>query len=92
MDGFLLGKQNVDLRYVEQLIDSEQTAYLGMLLKYAVEHLADGKRSIQDTAELLWKKIGEDGMGFVADRGRISGGYALPRKQEIYACLNRYRA
>lgn len=31
-------------------------------------------------------------MGFVADRGRISGGYALPRKQEIYACLNRYRA
>ena len=92
VDGFLLGKQNVDLRYVEQLIDSEQTAYLGMLLKYAVEHLSDGKRTISDTAEFLWKKITEDGMGFVADRGRISGGYALPRKQEIYACLNRYRA
>lgn len=92
VDGFLLGKQHVDLRYVEQLIDSEQTAYLGMLLKYAVEHLSDGKRTISDTAEFLWKKITEDGMGFVADRGRISGGYALPRKQEIYACLNRYRA
>lgn len=92
VDGFLLGKQHVDLRYVEQLIDSEQTAYLGMLLKYAVEHLSDGKRTISDTAEFLWKKIDEDGMGFVADRGRISGGYALPRKQEIYACLNRYRA
>ena len=92
VDGFLLGKQHVDLRYVEQLIDSEQTSYLGMLLKYAVEHLSDGKRTISDTAEFLWKKIDEDGMGFVADRGRISGGYALPRKQEIYACLNRYRA
>lgn len=92
VDGFLLGKQHVDLRYVEQLIDSEQTAYLGMLLKYAVEHLSDGKRTISDTAEFLWKKMDEDGMGFVADRGRISGGYALPRKQEIYACLNRYRA
>ena len=92
VDGFLLGKQHVDLRYVEQLIDSEQTAYLGMLLKYAVEHLSDGKRTISDTAEFLWKKIDEVGMGFVADRVRISGGYALPRKQEIYACLNRYRA
>lgn len=92
VDGFLLGKQHVDLRYVEQLIDSGQTAYLGMLLKYAVEHLSDGKRTISDTAEFLWKKMDEDGMGFVADRGRISGGYALPRKQEIYACLNRYRA
>lgn len=92
VDGFLLGKQHVDLRYVEQLIDSEQTAYLGMLLKYAVEHLSDGKKTISDTAEFLWKKVDEDGMGFVADRGRISGGYALPRKQEIYACLNRYRA
>ena len=77
VDGFLLGKQHVDLRYVEQLIDSEQTAYLGMLLKYAVEQLSDGKRTISDTAEFLWKKIDEDGMGFVADRGRISGGYAI---------------
>lgn len=38
-DGFAIGKQTVDLRYLEQLIDSEQTACLGMLLKYAVEHL-----------------------------------------------------
>lgn len=36
-DGFAIGKQTVDLRYLEQLIDSEQTACLGMLLKYAVE-------------------------------------------------------
>ena len=34
-DGFAIGKQTVDLRYLEQLIDSEQTACLGMLLKYA---------------------------------------------------------
>ena len=30
--GFLLGRQEVDLRYVEQLIDPEQTAALGLLL------------------------------------------------------------
>ena len=37
--GFLIGKQDVDLRYVEQLIDPEQTAALGLLLKYAIESL-----------------------------------------------------
>ena len=40
-DSFLIGKQTMDLRYVEQLIDSEQTAALSMLLKYTVEHLND---------------------------------------------------
>lgn len=91
VDGFAIGKQNVDLRYQEQLIDSEQTAALGLLLKYAVEHLVDGKRTIAEVVELLQKKLDEDGMKFAADRGEISGGYAVPRKQELFACINRYR-
>lgn len=45
-DGFLIGKQDVDLRYVEQLIDPEQTAALGLLLKYAIEKLADDRRTV----------------------------------------------
>ena len=31
-DGFSLGRQEIDLRYTEQLIDTEQTAALGLLL------------------------------------------------------------
>ena len=57
VDGFMLGKQNVDLRYIEQLIDSEQTAALGLLLKYTVEHLVDGKRTISETAQWLEPKV-----------------------------------
>ncbi len=52
-DGFSIGKQEVDLRYVEQLIDSEQTGALGALLKYAVEKLIDGKRTLPEIVELL---------------------------------------
>lgn len=89
-DGFSIGKQTVDLRYIEQLIDSEQTAALGMLLKYGVEHLVDGRKTIQEVAELLNQKIQSQGLGFITD-GEISGGYAIPRVQEIYACINRYR-
>lgn len=33
-EGFALGRQNVDLRYIEQIVDAEQTASLGLLLKY----------------------------------------------------------
>lgn len=90
-DSFAIGKQTVDLRYQEQLIDGEQTAALGLLLKYAVEHLVDGKRTIAEIVELLQKKLDEEGMLAVAERGEISGGYVVPRKQEIYACFNRYR-
>ena len=90
VDGFVLGRQTVDLRYIEQLIDSEQTAYLGLILKYAVEYLVDGKRTIPEIVRILEKKIEEEGMAFVKD-GSISGGYALARVQEIYACFNRYR-
>ena len=91
VDGFLIGKQNVDLRYIEQLIDSEQTAALGLLLKYAVEHFTDGKHTISEVAEWLAKKAEQEGLAFAAEHGEISGGYAIPRIQEIYSCLNRYR-
>ena len=91
VDGFMLGKQNVDLRYIEQLIDSEQTAALGLLLKFAVEHLVDGKRTISETVQWLEQKLEQEGMVFAAEHGVISGGYAIPRIQEIYSCLNRYR-
>lgn len=91
VDGFALGKQNVDLRYIEQLVDGEQTAALGLLLKYAVEHLVDGRRTIPQVVAILEDKLEKEGMQFLAGGGQISGGYAIPRVQEIYSCFNRYR-
>ena len=89
-DGFSIGKQEVDLRYIEQLTDGEQTQTLGALLKYAVEKLIDGKRTLPEIVELLYEKLEKEGLGFLGE-GYISCGYAMPRKQEIYACFNRYR-
>ena len=89
-DGFSIGKQDVDLRYIEQLIDAEQTQTLGALLKYAVEKLIDGKKTLPQIVELLCGKLEKEGLSFLAE-GYISCGYAVPRRQEIYACFNRYR-
>ena len=90
-DSFSLGKQKIDLRYTEQLIDTEQTAALGLLLKYAVEHLADGRRTLPEIVQFLWKNLSLHGLSFFTENQKISCGYATPRIQEIYACLNRYR-
>ncbi|WP_373216372.1 ABC-ATPase domain-containing protein [Ruminococcus sp. 5_1_39BFAA] len=89
-DGFSLGKQEIDLRYIEQLIDSEQTAALGLLLKYAIEHLIDGKKTVREIVEFLAGKLQKEGLAFLSE-GYISCGYAMPRIQEIYSCFNRYR-
>ena len=89
-DGFSLGRQDIDLRYTEQLIDTEQTAALGLLLKYAVEHLADGRRTLPEIVQFLWKNLSLHGLSFFTENQKISCGYAIPRIQEIYACLNRY--
>ena len=89
--GFLLGRQEVDLRYVEQLIDPEQTAALGLLLKYALEHLADGKKTIPEIVDYLQKQIHTKGLIAFADGSYLPCGYAIPRIQEIYSCFNRYR-
>lgn len=90
-DGFALGKQNVDLRYIEQIVDAEQTAALGLLLKYAVEHLVDEKKTVADIVAYLEDQLAKKGLAFFAEGSYIPGGYAIPRVQEIYSCFNRYR-
>ena len=90
-DGFSLGKTEVDLRYVEQLIDSEQTASLALLLKYACEHLIDGKRTLPEIITYLDTQLKRQGLSFFSEGSYIPCGYAMPRIQEIYSCFNRYR-
>ena len=90
-DGFSLGHQEIDLRYIEQLVDTEQTAALGLTLKYAVEHLMDGRRTLPEIVEYLIKELDTKGLSFLSDSSYIPCGYAMPRAQEIFSCFNRYR-
>ncbi len=90
-DSIVINRETIDVRYVEQLTDTEQLASLGLLMKYAQLKLFNGKRTLLETAEELWNLLDQKGISAVCDAGYVSGGFALPRKQEIYACLNRYR-
>lgn len=91
LDGFMLNKETVDLRYVEQLVDSEQLNALAQILKYMKLHIFDGRRTVSQAVELLYDRIEQKGFEAFAE-GMISGNLAVPRKQEIYAMLNRCRS
>ena len=90
-DGFLLGHQDVDLRCIEQIVDTEQTAALGLILKYALENLVDGQRTIPETIRILSKELHRMGLSAFAEGSSLPCGYAVPRIQEICSCFNRYR-
>lgn len=89
-DSFSIGKETVDLRYVEQLTDVEQTQSLGRLLLYGLEQLTDGRRTLPQIADQLDELVRGQGMeGFFS--GSPVCGFAAVRRQEIFACLNRFR-
>ena len=90
-DGFSFNRETVDLRYVEQLTDTEQLAALAYLLKYAELHLFDGKKNLKDVVEQLEQKLMTEGLAAVCESSYVPTGLAMPRKQEIFACINRYR-
>ena len=90
-DGISINRETIDVRYVEQLADSEQLATLGYLLKYANCHLFDGKKTLQEVVDALCAVMEEQGMAAVCESSYLPCGLAKPRRQEIFACINRYR-
>lgn len=91
-DSVLINKETINLRYVEQLADSEQLSSLGILVKYAQLHIFDGKKTLSEAVEELCRMLDKKGLPAVCEGSYVPCGYAVPRKQEIFACLNRYRS
>ena len=87
----MLSRECVELRYLEQLKDQEQTLALAYLLRYVEKKLFDGKKSLEEIGMLLEKQLREQGMESLFERGETIASLARPRKQEIMACVNRYR-
>lgn len=89
-ESLMLGKEQLDLRYLEQLADREQTQTLGYLLKYAKEQYSGKTTDLTALMESLIRKLEKEGIGSVSGQKEIPAGMAMPRRQEIYACFNRF--
>lgn len=92
MDGFSINKETVDMRYVEQLADSEQLTALSHMLKHMKCRCFDGRKTMQQAVEALYEEVEKNGFAaFCPGRESLPGNLAMPRRQELYAALNRCR-
>ena len=87
----MLGREIVELRFLEELKDQVQSAALAFILKYAQLKLLDGKKTIKQLGDFIENQLDRDGLESLFERGDISSSLARPRKQEILACVNRFR-
>ncbi len=91
-DAVMISKEKIEMRYVEQLVDQEQLNTLGYLLKYANEHVFDGRKTLIQAVDELERGIRQKGFLLFGTMSQIPSDLALPRRQEIFACFNRYRS
>lgn len=90
LDGISVNRENVDLRYMEQLVDSEQLNTIAQMIKYLKISTWNGKVTVNDSVEKLYNRIEKQGFdAFI--KGGIPGNLAYVRKQELYGAINRCR-
>ncbi len=90
LESFSLDKESVSVRYLEQLTDSEQTAALAYLLRFALEYVLDGKKTVRQTIHIVYDTLRQKGWEPFCS-SYIPCGLATPRIEELFACLNRFR-
>ena len=90
-EAVMINKETIDLRYVEQLTDSEQVTALGYCIRYAQKHILDGRKDLCRAVEELEAVIRKGTLSALCESSSSISCMAMPRRQEIYACFNRYR-
>nr|WP_318682954.1 ABC-ATPase domain-containing protein [uncultured Acetatifactor sp.] len=86
----MINKQNINLRCVEQITDGEQVTALAYCMRYAQKHILDGKKDLRRIVEELEQELEKGSLSVLCESASGVCGMAMPRKQEIFACFNRY--
>lgn len=89
-DTVSIDKEPIDVRYLEQLTGSGQTVGLAYLMGYLLTHVKSPE-NIAKVIDNIYDGIERKGLMEYIPDGYNSGQPQLPRKQETYFCLNRYR-
>lgn len=90
-DTVSINKDIIDTRYLEQLVDEEQLRMIGYLLVYMNDSIFDGDVSLQSAVEKIFNLLDNNGMETIFGKNMIPCNLAIPRKQELSMCLNRFR-
>lgn len=90
-EAVMINKETIDLRYVEQIADSEQVTALGFCVRYAQKHLMNGKKNLRQIVAEIEKVVEEESLDTLCESRSSIACMAMPRAQEIFACFDRYR-
>ena len=90
-EGVMINRDTIDLRYVEQITDSEQVTALGYCVRYAQKHLLDGRKDLRQIVAELEQTIEKGTLAALCESTSSISCMARPRRQEIFACFNRCR-
>ena len=90
-DTLILNKETIDLRYLEQIADPGQLVTLGAMLRFVLKCGWTGKLTKQQMVDALYQEIEKKGFLSVIPNGYSAGHPVMPRKQEVYGMLNRWR-
>ena len=89
-DSVSLNHESVEIRFVEQVVDNEQTNLLGAVLRTLEERYFNGRDPLSKCVRELYEELCTEGFS-AASFGQIPGNYAMVRLQELWAMVNRYR-
>lgn len=90
-DTVLIDREAIDVRYLEQLSENGQTTALAYMMGWILDHVKT-EENMQAFIEKMYELIDKKGMTAVIPANYSAGHPVLPRKQELYACLSRYRS
>ena len=91
-ESVMINRDTIDLRYLEQITDSEQVAALGYCVRYAQKHLIDGKKNLIQIVDELEEVMQNKSLAALCESTSSVSCMAVPRRQETFACFDRYRA
>lgn len=90
-DQIQLNRENLILRGLEQIADSEQTLAIGWMLTWVQKNVVNGKTTMQQAVDKVFALVEKEGLAGLAEGNYLPVNLAMPRKQEVLAAFNRYR-
>lgn len=87
------GRETISLPYVEQLVDVSQTRAVGELIYYFSRCYVDGQRPLREGIGRVYQDLEKEGLDLLSPyKGQHPGDFAMPRKYELAAAINRMRS